>query len=80
VRMRQYRLPGDVRFRTGIIQNVRDALERQGQQPPSTLTSQMVFEAAQRGDAAAVHAMQEMGRFLGIGIANLVNIFNPEMV
>ncbi len=24
--------------------------------------------------------MQEMGRYLGIGIANLVNIFNPQLV
>jgi len=24
--------------------------------------------------------MQDMGRSLGIGIANLINIFNPEMV
>ncbi len=24
--------------------------------------------------------MKEMGRMLGIGIANLINIFNPEMI
>lgn len=64
----------------GIILNFRDALARQGKPSPSGLTSRMVFEAAQRGDAAAIQAMQEMGRFLGIGIADLVNIFNPEMV
>lgn len=64
----------------GIIQNFRDALTRDRKPSPLSLTSQTVFEAAQRGDAAAARAMQEMGRFLGIGIANLVNIFNPEMV
>jgi len=39
-----------------------------------------VFQAAQAGDPVAKDALLETGRYLGIGIANLVNIFNPEMV
>lgn len=64
----------------GITKNYHEALARQGQRAPSEVTSRMVFDAAQRGDETALGAMREMGRFLGIGIANLVNIFNPEMV
>ena len=40
----------------------------------------MVYEAGRSGDKAAQKIYQEMGRYLGIGIAGLINIFNPEMV
>jgi predicted NBD/HSP70 family sugar kinase len=39
-----------------------------------------VVRAAEAGDLAAEAVMQEMGKNLGIGIANLVNIFNPQLV
>jgi glucokinase len=35
---------------------------------------------AQQGDKKALKVIEETGKYLGIGIANLVNIFNPEMV
>jgi glucokinase len=44
------------------------------------LTSARIYQAARGGDTTARRVMQEMGRYLGIGIANLINIFNPEMV
>lgn len=64
----------------GVVRNYRDALEAGGLPCPDDLTSRQVYQAAREGNEAAVLAMQEMGRFLGIGIANLINIFNPEMV
>lgn len=39
-----------------------------------------VVRAAEAGDLAAEAVMQQMGEHLGIGIANLVNIFNPQLV
>jgi predicted NBD/HSP70 family sugar kinase len=39
-----------------------------------------VVDAAARGDTAARDAVHEVGDWLGFGVANLVNIFNPEMV
>jgi len=47
---------------------------------PTGITSEQVYQAARSGEPIAVRAMQDMGRSLGIGIANLINIFNPEMV
>jgi len=44
------------------------------------VSSEYVYEAARKGDADALWVMQDMGRTLGIGIANLINIFNPEMI
>ncbi|MGC4854376.1 ROK family protein [Micromonospora sp. DT4] len=39
-----------------------------------------VFDAADRGDAHAQTAVRQAGDWLGFGVANLVNVFNPEMV
>ncbi|MEU7633575.1 ROK family protein [Nocardia sp. NPDC049220] len=39
-----------------------------------------IVEAAARGDAAAQDALHQVGEWLGYGVANLVNIFNPSMV
>jgi predicted NBD/HSP70 family sugar kinase len=39
-----------------------------------------VIDAASRGDAMAQAALRQVGDWLGFGVANLVNIFNPEMV
>ncbi|MBT8224320.1 MAG: ROK family transcriptional regulator [Dactylosporangium sp.] len=39
-----------------------------------------VLDAAGRGDAEAQAAVRQVGDWLGFGVANLVNIFNPEMV
>lgn len=39
-----------------------------------------VVDAANRGDTLAQAALRQVGDWLGFGVANLVNIFNPEMV
>jgi len=44
------------------------------------VTSEEVFEAAQKGDETALKVFNEMGRYLGLGLVNLVNLFNPEKI
>jgi glucokinase len=39
-----------------------------------------VTELAQEGDEAALCVLEEAGRWLGIGLAGFVNVFNPEVV
>lgn len=39
-----------------------------------------VVDAAARGDARARDAVRQVGDWLGLGVGNLVNIFNPELV
>ncbi len=39
-----------------------------------------IVAAADADDLAALAVMQDLGHYLGIGIANLVNIFNPQLV
>ncbi|HEY8498961.1 MAG TPA: ROK family protein, partial [Limnochordales bacterium] len=54
-------------------------LQRSGTEPfPST--PEEVFQAADSGDASAISALARLGEYLGIGIANAINTFNPELV
>lgn len=46
----------------------------------SVLDGRIVFEAKKQGDAAAAHVVEEYEENLSIGIANIVNIFRPEVV
>jgi len=44
------------------------------------LTPRLIAEAAARGDRGARGIFEEAGSHLGTGIANLINIFNPDLV
>jgi glucokinase len=44
------------------------------------LTGPLITELATGGDPVARGAIETIGRALGVGITNLVNIFNPQMV
>jgi glucokinase len=44
------------------------------------ITAATVYEAVVQGDAYADEVMKDTARFLGTGIANIINILNPEMV
>jgi glucokinase len=46
----------------------------------SRITAATVYEAAMQGDDVALDVVRETSRFLGAGIANLLNIFNPDVV
>lgn len=70
---------------TAIIREARAALERARRLGTQTmlkepLDGKMITEAAKSGDLLATSVLEQAGRFLGIGLANLVNIFNPECI
>ena len=44
------------------------------------ITAATVYEAAKRGDSVAAEVVRDTARFIGIGLANLLNVFNPEVV
>jgi len=44
------------------------------------LTAHQLAEAARRGDPIAIKAYSEAGRVLGYAVANLVSLFDPEIV
>ncbi|MDP9176369.1 MAG: ROK family protein [Gemmatimonadota bacterium] len=46
----------------------------------SRITAQTVFEASKRGDPVAIEVVRDTAHFIGIGISNLINVFNPDTV
>ena len=44
------------------------------------LTAETVYEAARDGDEYALEVIKDTAHFLGAGVSNLINIFNPEIV
>ncbi len=46
----------------------------------SPLTSEDVFDAARQGDPVAQRIVENVVRYLGAGVGNILNILNPEMV
>ncbi len=52
--------------------------ESTGEEPLTSLTE--IEKLYQNGNNAAVFAMQECATYLGIGLANLVNLFNPSVI
>jgi glucokinase-like ROK family protein len=44
------------------------------------VTFDIVVQAAESGDLVAMEALRNVGKYLGIGVVNLINIFNPELI
>jgi glucokinase len=70
---------------TAMVRMAREAL---AQHPSSTLhsinaddlTSKTVYSAATEGDELALEVFRRVGVYLGIAMANFIDIFNPEMI
>ncbi|GAQ25035.1 MULTISPECIES: ROK family transcriptional regulator [Tepidanaerobacter] len=44
------------------------------------ITPEMIYEAAEKNDNLAGRFLRQTARYLGIGIANAINTFNPELL
>ncbi len=47
---------------------------------PSRITAEMVEEAARQGDVVARAVLARAGFYIGVGVANLLNLLNPRRV
>jgi glucokinase-like ROK family protein len=68
------------RFKEKLRQGVPSTVLHAADNDLENIMFETIANAALQGDSAALIAMQEVGESLGFGIANLVNIFNPQMV
>ena len=65
---------------------VKDVLAELPKHPESTLNSEKkvtadtVFHHMRQGDSFALSAVKRVGRYLGYGIANIVNIYDPKEI
>jgi len=58
--------------KTVITELIKDNLNR--------ITAAIVGQAANQGDRLAQEIMEKTGEYLGTGVANIINLFNPQMV
>ncbi len=68
---------------TAIVRMAREAGSRYPDSvlPASqNLTSETIYRAGIKGDELALEVFRRMGVYLGLGLANLINILNPEMI
>lgn len=49
-------------------------------QDPEQIEPLDILRAANKGDQFSIEILEEAGKFLGIGIAMLINIFNPDRI
>jgi glucokinase len=46
----------------------------------SGLTAKLVFLGARKGDKLANEVVEQTGVYLGIAVANMINLLNPELI
>ncbi|MBI3828623.1 MAG: ROK family protein [Planctomycetes bacterium] len=63
-------------IRKGVQSSVANAANVNGK----TVNTEAVFRAADDGDRLATNVVTRAGEYIGLGLANLVNFFNPELI
>ena len=63
----------------GLVQWMRENTPA-GVRAPETLDARAICAAAERGDPLARAAVARVGRYLGLGLANLVTLFVPDVI
>lgn len=68
---------------TAIVRMTRETRPRYPNSPLHTseeLTAAAIYESGIKGDELALEVFRRMGIYLGVGLASLINIFNPETI
>jgi glucokinase len=63
-----------------LRQNPRSLIGVLAKKSAGNITAEVVAAAARRGDQAARQVLREVGTNLGLGVANIVSLLNPEVV
>lgn len=64
----------------GIEAGAESVLEEMVNGRMDDITAATVYEATVQGDAYATEVMKDTAKFLGAGVASIINVLNPEMV
>jgi predicted NBD/HSP70 family sugar kinase len=68
------------RIRKAVIEGAHSRVLEQVGGDPANITGWSVFEAAKLGDRLCSQVMENVAHYLGLGLGNLVNLFNPAVV
>jgi glucokinase len=63
-----------------IVGGVRTSILEYAEGDIEKVTAQAIHSAAQQGDSVAKELIARTGYYVGVGLANLINIFNPELI
>ncbi|HEY9427071.1 MAG TPA: ROK family protein [Gemmatimonadaceae bacterium] len=69
-----------LRAREALERDEASALHRMVNDKLDMLTAATVYDAANHGDALALEVVRDTAKFLGTGVANLLNLLNPDVV
>ncbi len=64
----------------GLDSGVQSLLPQLAGGDAQKITAELVFEAVVKGDGYATEVLHDTAKFLGVGLANLINILNPELL
>jgi len=71
-------LAGEARHR--IEEGVTTSILEYANGDPEKVTAEVIHSAAKHGDGLAKELITRTGYYVGVGLANLINIFNPELI
>ena len=63
-----------------IKEGVRTSILEYAEGDVEKVTAQAIHNAAEQGDSLAKELIAQTGYYVGVGLANLINIFNPELI
>ncbi|ULO05109.1 ROK family protein [Paenibacillus sp. 19GGS1-52] len=63
-----------------LVEGGNSIIEKWTEGQHERITALMISEAYDRDDALAIEVMRETGEMLGFGLANVINMFNPELI
>lgn len=70
----------EARIRRAISQGAKSSLTEMAGGDLKKIMMDDVIQAALKGDRTAISTLKEVAYYLGVGIANLVNLFNVEVI
>jgi glucokinase len=67
---------------TAIVRMARESLAQfpQATLSAENLTAEKVYDAGRKGDELALSVFKRAGKYLGIGLANLISVIDPEII
>jgi len=63
-------------IKTGVVTTITDLVDGD----LDKITARVVNQAAQEGDPVAIELFRQAGFYIGIGIVNLLHLFNPSLI
>lgn len=63
-----------------VMEGTKTALIQMTDNRPEDITVPLIAQAAAEGDPLASRVMQQTGYYIGVGLAGLVNVLNPERI